>query len=284
MSFANKLRGRTRRSLKTEMEFTDQLGRTIQIPDVPQRIISCIPSTTELLFDLGLDEEVIGITKFCVHPEAWHTPTAIGAKRRIGGTKNLNFETISELKPDLIICDKEENKREEVEELMKDYNVWVSDTNSLEDGLEMIQLLGLITEKTEAAKKLVGHISQCFGELKSHIGEGMRRPAAYLIWNDPMMVAGRGTFINDMMERCGLDNQFLYNENGYSEVTAEQLHEANPDLVLLSSEPFPFAEKHLPKYQKMLPNADVVLVDGEMFSWPGSRMEKAAAYFRDLLT
>lgn len=248
------------------------------MPDVPKRIISCIPSTTELLFDLGLDDEVIGITKFCVHPREWHK-----GKTRVGGTKNLNLESILALKPDLIICDKEENKQEQVEYLIKEYPVWVSDTNSMKDGLDMIGLLGEVTEKPQEAKAIQERISHKFVELKENLEGQIKRTAAYLIWNNPMMVAGKGTFINDMMEYCGLDNQFLHGQNGYPEVTEDQLREANPDLVLLSSEPFPFTEKHIAEFKKMLPNADVVLVDGEMFSWPGSRMEKAGNYFQELM-
>ena len=193
------------------------------------------------------------------------------------------MDKIAELEPNLIICDKEENTQKEVEQLMKHHKVWVSDTNNLEQGLEMIKLLGEVTGKMEKASSLIKDISQGFDDLAKQIKGEIKRTAVYLIWNDPMMVAGKGTFINDMMEKCGLDNQFLFNENGYPKVTLAQLHEANPDLILLSSEPFPFTEKHLSSYQKMLPNADIILADGEMFSWPASRMKKAAAYFNMLI-
>ena len=259
-------------------EHTDQLGRTIKLLEPPTRIISCIPSTTELLHDLGLEEEVIGITKFCVHPEEWHQ-----SKTRIGGTKNLHMDKIAELKPDLIICDKEENKQDQVEELMQHYNVWVSDANSLEEGLEMIALLGEVTEKTEYAADLRERIESEFNALAKLNETRSTKTAAYLIWRDPMMAAGEGTFINDMMQRCGLVNPFPHGENGYPEVSAKMLQKANPELVLLSSEPFPFAEKHIPAIQELVPDAKVLLVDGEMFSWPGSRMGKAAVYFLQLL-
>jgi ABC-type Fe3+-hydroxamate transport system substrate-binding protein len=259
-------------------EHTDQLGRTIKLLEPPTRIISCIPSTTELLHDLGLEEEVIGITKFCVHPEEWHH-----SKTRVGGTKNLNLEQIAELKPDLIICDKEENKQDQVEELMQHYNVWVSDANSLEEGLEMIALLGEVTSSTDQAIQLSAKITEGFKQLERSRDNGNIRKAAYLIWREPMMVAGEGTFIGDMMKRCGLVNPFPYGKNGYPEVSADMLQKVNPELVLLSSEPFPFAGKHIPEIQAILPDARVMLVDGQMFSWPGSRMGKAAVYFLQLL-
>ena len=259
-------------------EHTDQLGRKITLKTPPTRIISCIPSTTELLHDLGLEEEVIGITKFCVHPEEWHK-----SKTRVGGTKNLHLDQIVTLDPDFIICDKEENKQDQVEELMQHYNVWVSDANSLEEGLEMIALLGEVTEKTEYAADLRERIESEFNALAKLNDTRSTKTAAYLIWREPMMAAGEGTFINDMMQRCGLVNPFPHGENGYPEVSAKMLQKANPELVLLSSEPFPFAEKHIPEIQAILPDARVMLVDGEMFSWPGSRMGKAAMYFIQLL-
>jgi len=255
----------------------DQLGRPLSLPTPPQRIISCVPSTTELLFDLGLDQEVIGITKFCVRPDEWHQ-----SKTRVGGTKNLHLDTITELNPDLIICDKEENTQEQVEELMQHHNVWISDTNTLEQGLDLIGRLGQVTGKAAHAEELKECIEAEFKALAESLEGRVSQRAVYLIWKEPIMVAGAGTFIHDMMEQCGLENPFPRGATGYPEISVEMLQESNPDLLLLSSEPFPFAEKHLPQFQTLLPKAKVMLVDGEMFSWPGSRMEKAAGYFKEL--
>jgi len=259
-------------------EHTDQLGRKLTLKAPPTRIISCVPSTTELLYDLGLTKEVIGITKFCVHPHKWQQ-----VKTRVGGTKNLHLEQIAALHPDLIICDKEENKQEQVEQLMPHYNVWVGNANSLEQGLKLIGLLGKLTSRTKQAAEISNKITAGFEQLEKAGGNGTIRKAAYLIWREPMMVAGEGTFIDNMMERCGLENTFSHGNNGYPEVSAKMLQKANPELILLSSEPFPFAMKHIPEIQELVPNAKVLLVDGEMFSWPGSRMEKAAEYFLQLL-
>ncbi len=114
--------------------FTDQTGREVSIPSHPQRIISLVPSQTELLFDLGLEEQVAGITKFCVHPEKWFR-----SKTRIGGTKNIKSALIHQLQPDLIIANKEENVKEQVEELAAHYPVWVSDIHDLQSALDMIR-------------------------------------------------------------------------------------------------------------------------------------------------
>src|SRR5438105_265149 len=120
--------------------FTDQLGNQLHIDQHPRRIVSLVPSQTELLFDLGLQEEVIGITKFCVHPYHWHQ-----TKTRVGGTKDIKLEVIDQLKPDLVIANKEENTREQITSLQSLYPVWISDVNTLQDALEMIRSIGEIT-------------------------------------------------------------------------------------------------------------------------------------------
>jgi ABC-type Fe3+-hydroxamate transport system substrate-binding protein len=255
-------------------KFTDQLGNTIELPAIPKRIISLVPSQTELLHDLGLDEEVIGITKFCVHPEKWfHTKT------RVGGTKTVNIEKARELQPDLIIANKEENVREQVEALRSIAPVWVSDVNGLDDALEMISMIGEMVGTPQAAADITKRIGDEFNNLPT---AGSHIPTAYFIWNDPYMAAGGGTFINDMVQRCGFKNVFA-DRDRYPGISLEQLQTANPELILLSSEPYPFKEKHIEEFQTKIPGAKIALVDGEMFSWYGSRLQQAPGYFRELL-
>ncbi len=253
--------------------YTDQAGRTINIPLTPKRIISLVPSQTELLFDLGLDEEVVGITKFCIHPENWHR-----SKTRVGGTKQLNMETIHTLKPDLIIANKEENVKEQVEELAVQYPVWVSDVNNLEDACEMIAQVGLITNRNEQAIQIAAQIRNEFGKLKT---KNHKPKTVYLIWKDPYMTVGGDTFIHAMLTAAGLDNIFA-NNTRYPELTLTQLQAANCELLLLSSEPYPFKQKHIDKLQALLPATKIILADGEMFSWYGSRLLKAPQYFNML--
>lgn len=258
------------------MNFTDQIGNTI-IPDsYPKRIISLVPSQTELLSYFGLEEEVVGITKFCVHPEAWfHTKT------RVGGTKNVNFEKIAELKPDLIICNKEENKKSDVQFFTEKYEVWTSDIHNLDDAYRMIASLGEIVNKTKEAEQLISRIKINFEELNDNIGDGLR--ALYLIWKDPFMAAGEDTFINCMMEKCNLVNVLKNKPERYPELTTEQIRDLNPDVILLSSEPYPFKEKHIQEFNLYFPGTLCVLVNGEYFSWYGSRLRDAPQYFMSLL-
>jgi len=258
----------------------DQAGRSVTLPDIPKRIISLVPSQTELLFDLGLDEEVVGITKFCIHPANWfHT------KARVGGTKSLHINIINELEPDLVIANKEENLKEQVEELAVRYPVWISDVHNLESAFDMITKIGSITSRDVQASSIIKKIKDNFSQLSLPPGKLL---TAYLIWNDPYMTAGSDTFIHSMMEAAGLQNAFA-DYNRYPETNIEQLKAKNLDLLLLSSEPFPFKQKHADELRSTVVNAaskipQIELVDGQMFSWYGSRLQYAPAYFEELLT
>lgn len=254
--------------------FTDQLNRTIDLPETPRRIISLVPSQTELLYDLGLATETVGITKFCVHPVSWFR-----SKKRIGGTKNVHIDIVHSLRPDLIIANKEENVKEQVEALAEHYPVWISDVNNLEDACAMIQAIGAMTHTTEKADLIISNIKEGF--------EGLQpvTPAvktAYLIWKNPYMTIGNDTFIHYMLSRCGLQNVFG-DRTRYPAVTVEELQTTHCELLLLSSEPYPFKQQHIDELQQQLPNTRILLVDGEMFSWYGSRLLYAAAYFENLL-
>lgn len=252
--------------------FYDQMNQPVELSSVPLKIISLVPSQTELLFDLGLDKEIAGITKFCIHPE-----DKVTRKVKIGGTKQLKIDLIKALKPDLIIGNKEENERDQVEELMQYFPVWMSDIHNLDEALKMIQRVGEITGKASEAGSLSDYIQQQFNNL---IIQQSNKRAAYLIWRKPYMVAGKGTFIDDMLQKCGLVNAF--DTTRYPEIAAEELAAAKPDVVLLSSEPYPFKEKHIAEFQGILPAAVIKVVDGEMFSWYGSRLLHTPAYFFEL--
>ena len=250
--------------------FKDQTRRTIFIDAYPKRIISLVPSQTELLANLGLSDEVVGITKFCVHPDEWFR-----SKARVGGTKQLNIETIHALQPDLIIANKEENVKEQIEELEKHFPVWISDVNKLTDAYEMIEQIGIISNKESKAKMLISHIKENFSQFQH---SSSNPQTIYLIWQKPYMTIGGDTFIHSMIEAAGFQNIYA-NSTRYPEVTIEELKAKNPDLIILSSEPFPFNQKHIDELQVHLPTTKIVLADGEMFSWYGSRLIKAPAYF-----
>ncbi|MCU0432556.1 MAG: helical backbone metal receptor [Bacteroidia bacterium] len=255
---------------------TDQMGRRITLMQRPRRIVSLVPSQTELLAHLGLNEEVTGITKFCIHPEHWFR-----TKTRVGGTKQYDLAKIAALQPDLIIGNKEENDREQIEQLMQLYPVWMSDIFNLTDALQMIEHIGAITGKATEANALTKEIERAFTSLAQL--QTQTRRAAYFIWRNPWMTAGSQTFINDMLQRCGFENVFSAANSRYPEITNEQLKAAKPEVILLSSEPYPFKEKHIAELQEICPDAKISLVDGEMFSWYGSRLLAAPEYFSAII-
>ena len=250
---------------------TDQMNRQVSVSSAPKRIISLVPSQTELLFDLGLEDEVVGITKFCVHPA-----TAFKRKTKVGGTKKLDLELIRGLKPDLIIGNKEENDQKQIELLMAEFPVWMSDIENLDDALEMITAIGLLTGKEARANEIAGQINGGFKNIRCAAG----KKVAYFIWKDPYMASGAETFINDIIERAGWVNAIK--ENRYPSLNAQDIKEARPDLIFLSSEPYPFKDKHIMEFRNMVPDAKVIIVDGEMFSWYGSRLLQTPDYLQTL--
>ena len=256
------------------MPVQDQMGSTIYLDRPPKRIISLVPSQTELLYDLGLEHNVVGITRFCIYPNTW-----LNNKVKIGGTKSFDFETIQQLQPDLIIGNKEENYQEGIAELKKHFKVWMSDIYNLEDALEMIVGVGQITNTAFVAEQIASDIKTRFDLLKST--NLNRKRVAYFIWRKPYMVAAGNTFINAMIKSAGFENCFEGLDR-YPTIQLGQLNEAKPDYILLSSEPYAFKAVHESEFQEACPNAKVVLVNGEMFSWYGSRLLLCPAYFKAL--
>jgi len=254
----------------------DQMGRRVAVPFPPRRIVSLVPSQTELLFDLGLGERVVGVTKFCIHPADARTRATV-----IGGTKNFNFDKIASLNPDLIIGNKEENYQAGIEKLADKNPVWLSDISNLTDALDMIRRVGFIAGTKEKAEAMAAEIAVDFGSLAPAETSESKESVAYFIWRKPYMVAAEGTFINDMLRRVGFANVFA-DQQRYPEITSEQLAAAAPQRILLSSEPYPFGNKHIAEFQTICPAAKIEIVDGELFSWYGSRLRKSAAYFSQL--
>ncbi|SFH25423.1 ABC transporter substrate-binding protein [Pedobacter insulae] len=252
--------------------FTDQMGRTITINYPPKKIVSLVPSQSELLFDLGLTNEIIGITKFCIHPIE-----KFAGCTKVGGTKKLKLNLIRELQPDLIIGNKEENTQSEIEALMQDFPVWMSDITNLEDALHTIHQIGELVDRSPEAAYLNHLINTGFTDLQTlALSKNINKRAAYLIWKDPYMFAGQHTFIDDILRKIGLTN--VVKQSRYPSMDLEELKAENCELILLSSEPYPFKEKHIEEIEAAFPHSKVMLVDGEMFSWYGSRLVKAVEY------
>lgn len=256
------------------MQCKDQLHTFFEFLQTPKRIVSLVPSQTELLIDLGLRKQVVGITKFCIHPASLKDEKTI-----VGGTKTLHLDKIRALQPDIIICNKEENSKEIVASCAQIAPVWVSDVYTLEDALEMISLLGALFKKEEKAFGINTKIKNQYALFTEFIAQKQTRKVAYLIWQKPFMVAGKHTFINDLLQINKFDNILTDPASRYPEMDIEDLKHA--DLILLSSEPFPFSKTHV-KALEQTTQKQVLLVDGAYFSWYGSRLQNAFRYFKTL--
>lgn len=240
---------------------------------VPKRIISLVPSLTEYLHSLGLNEQVLGLTKFCVHPEGWKKEKTI-----VGGTKNLRLQTIRSLNPDLIIANKEENEKNQVLELARDFPVYLSVIGNFEEAINELTIIAHCCNRMPEGKMVV---SQILNQKKSYQIPERSERAVYLIWKNPWMTVGGDTFIHHMMSMAGFTNVFA-DQKRYPSLEIEELKELDPEYILLSSEPFPFKMDHVRELKKELPNSRVWLVDGELFSWYGSRLIKSFSYFKKL--
>ena len=256
------------------MKIVDQLNRVLFFNSHPRRIISLVPSQTELLVALGLEKNIIGITKFCVHPKDIRKNITI-----VGGTKKIHLKKVEALRPDIIICNKEENTKEIVDQLSSVAPVWISDIYTLEDALEMIVLLGELFDVSEKAVSIVSQISLRKKDFEVFIKTEPTIKVAYLIWKNPYMIAGNQTFINSLLLLNKFKNIAVNSASRYPEVLLEEL--SNVDKILLSSEPFPFKEKHIQELRKST-GKEVILVNGEYFSWYGSRLIDAFSYFKTL--
>ncbi len=255
------------------IESTDQVQHTIRLENPPRRIVSLVPSQTEFLFDIGAGDQVAGVTRFCVYPEK-----ARKEKVLVGGTKNYDIGRIRELEPDLIIANKEENVRASIEELQNEFPVWTSDISSLEDAMEMMLEVGRITGHAPEASRIAEDIRLGFENLPEFSGTRI----LYFIWKNPYMVVASDTFIDHVLNRIGLTNAAAHMSR-YPSLEPREIRDLNPDIILLSTEPFPFRENDAEELAHICPNARIMQVNGEYFSWYGSRLKQAPAYFSRML-
>ncbi len=262
------------------LTLTDQLHTTHTFETSPKRIVSLVPSQTELLFELGLEEQIVGITKFCVHPFHFKSTKTI-----VGGTKTVKFDKIQALQPDIIIANKEENTQEMVDELRQICPVWVTDIITIEDNYQMITDFGKLFNKRVEAQKWLDKIDFAYRDFQQFMEDKEVQKVAYFIWANPYMVAGNQTFINEMLQLNKFENIYQNREERYPEVIVQKMRiQGDPDLVLLSSEPFPFTDEHAFELGRFTHHAKTIFVDGEMFTWYGSRLLKAFHYFKQLHT
>ncbi len=261
----------------------DARGVPFHLLERPVRIVSLVPSITELLFDLGYSErDIVGRTKFCVHPRS-----RIDRIPVVGGTKTVHIEKLRSLSPDLVIANIDENQKELIEELESGSTaipVFVTHPRTIADSVRMIAELGALLHAETASEELIFRLRAVI-ETLSGTREGR---ALYLIWRRPYMTIAPDTYIHDLLSHIGyrnvIDEQWLLRRTHtsagagrYPSLSIREIAELNPDVVLFSSEPFPFAQRHIDEFLKTLGKCisklpQCRLVDGEVYSWYGSRL------------
>ena len=258
--------------------FTDFLGREVEVNWPPKRIVSLVPSQTELLIALAGADRIVGITEFCLYPA-----NEVSSIQKIGGTKNPSIEKIKVLKPDLIVANKEENEFNDIAAMAEFCPVWVSEICNLADSKRMIQQIAIVLDETEKANSIIEAIEKGQLKLKQLVVELSEEinSVVYLIWKNPWMAAGQDTFIHAMLNEIGMKNQIIANR--YPEIELNYLKEVKPAFVFLSTEPYPFSQKHIDLLKNELPDSQIILVNGEYFSWYGNRLILAFQYLSDLV-
>ena len=265
-----------------DLTLVDALGREHLLAAGPRRIVSLVPSHTETLFALGAGARVVGVTDYCVHPAS-----GVAGVARVGGTKNPSLLRIQELRPDLVIANKEENRRATVRALEDaGIPVFVTYARTVHGALEEIAVLGRLAEQPAAASELVERIEQAWVAARARI-QGPRTPVAALIWKAPYMAVGSDTFADALLYESGGCNPFGGRPGRYPRIDAADLEQAAPEVILLPTEPYAFGESdRLELLRLHCPAAEtgrVHLVEGELLSWYGPRMARALEQLSALL-
>jgi ABC-type Fe3+-hydroxamate transport system substrate-binding protein len=257
----------------------DDEGVTHRLDRAPRRIVSLVPSLTESVATLGGADRLVGVTDWCVHPA-----DVVKSIPRIRGTKNPYVKGILELRPDLVLANREENRERHVAELRRHVPVFVTYPRSVFDALKTIRDLGVILEVRDRALDIVGMCEFLIQEAHKRVDPYFH--TACLIWRDPWMAVGPDTYIHDLLGHFGWVNVYREDDGRYPETSLEALSDRCPEVVLLPSEPYAFGERDREEVQaavwKKIPECRVVLVEGSYLTWWGARTLSALRYLGQL--
>lgn len=245
------------------------------------RLVSLCPSLTELLCDLDLADHLVGRTKFCIHPA-----DAVGRIETVGGTKTPRIARILELAPDVVFMNREENRAADAQSLeAAGIRVHATLPRTAAEVAETVRSIGAVTGRTSAAERIAREIETRAARVQRSASGGPAVRFAYLIWRDPWMTVNGDTFVSALLSLPGGRNVFGDAGERYPVITAGQLREARPDVVLLSTEPFPFREHHGDELALLtgLSRDRIRVVDGELLSWHGSRTPRGIDYAEQVI-
>ena len=253
---------------------TDDRGLELSFAAPPRRVVSLVPSTTETLFALGAGEAVVGVTRFCVHPAE-----GLGGLTRVGGTKDLLLDRLLALKPDLVIGNAEENTREIFAEIAPHVPLLVAFPRGVDEALHDLHRLGVVMGREAEAEALLQTIHAERAALRAEAAQIPGFRYTYLIWREPWMGVNDYTFISALLAEAGGVNALAGVSPRYPTVSPEALVEGG--VVLLSSEPFPFKERHRDELCALgVAPERIFFVDGELCSWHGARLAEALPMLR----
>lgn len=264
------------------MEVEDARGRRIDLAVPPRRIVCLVPSITETVFALGRGDAVVGVTDYCVHPAS-----EVGTRTRVGGTKNPKLNLVRALRPDLVIANREENRRRDVERLEETgVAVWVTYARGVDEAIREIRVLGRVLGVPEAASAILRDVDSGRASARARTTEPRPRVVA-LVWKRPYMSVNGDTFAHDLLVESGGENPFATRERRYPRIREAEIEEARPDVILLPTEPYAFGERDRQEVLSVRCPASesgrVHIVEGELLSWYGPRMGRALRTFARLL-
>jgi len=254
--------------------YLDAVGVAHRPVTAPPRIVSLVPSITELLCDLDLADALVGRTGFCIHPK-----DTLKRIPKVGGTKDVDLAAVQRLAPTHVIVNVDENTRETADALRAFVpSIVVTHPLAPQDNPPLYRLLGGIFERAAEAERLCVAFDEAYAETQTAADRAER--VLYLIWREPWMTVSRDTYISRMLALYGWKTWPAASAQRYPTLELENCR-GRIDRVLLSSEPYPFRDKHLLEARRLLPRVPVDLVDGEMVSWYGSRAIAGLRYLTD---
>jgi ABC-type Fe3+-hydroxamate transport system substrate-binding protein len=266
------------------LTLADAWGRLLTVRQRPERIVSLVPSLTEALFAFGLEQEIVGVTRFCVEPRQ-----GVAGKTKVGGTKALDVARIKALKPDLVVASAEENNPEDVAQLI-DHGcpVFVTLVTSVESAIDLLRQLAAITDATAAARPIIQGAKESLAFVRgAHAGRERVRVFCP-IWRNPYMTCGRATYMDDVITVCGGRNVFGERQERYPRVELAEMAALDPQVILLPSEPYRFTKRHRADFKAFadvtaVKNGHIFLIDGRMLIWYGPRIAQSLSEVKRLL-
>lgn len=264
--------------------YTDGLYRELELKGAPKRIVSLVPSITETLFTFGAADSVVAVTNFCVEPS-----DAIGTKTTVGGTKTLDVAAIKEIAPDLVIANAEENREEDIRQLVRGgLRVFVTFPRTVAAAINMMRQLAEITDAIDTATPILQEAEETLAEIRA-ASRTRHRPRVFCpIWRRPWMTIGSDTYMHDFITVCGGRNIFADRHDRYPRVELDETARRLPEVILLPDEPYHFTPRHKEEfapraYVPAVRDERIYVVDGKVLCWYGPRIAKGLRFINGLL-